>query len=202
MEDGHPSTRTKRLSKKLSWLLRHGATEAGLPMDAAGWVAVADVLRIIEIDDATLDELIRTNRKQRLQRTGDRVRACQGHSDGVPVTREALEASWTRYTAERAWHGTHVDAIEGIAERGISARARTHVHLAAELDSVVGKRANVHVMLGVSIPALRERGLDAFEAPNGVVLVREVPTECIVELRAQTKRARAREAELRGMFGL
>ena len=30
-------------SKKLSWLLRHGAEEAGVAMDAAGWVAVTGV---------------------------------------------------------------------------------------------------------------------------------------------------------------
>jgi RNA:NAD 2'-phosphotransferase (TPT1/KptA family) len=33
-------------SKKLSWLLRHGAGEAGLEMDAAGWAEVADVRRV------------------------------------------------------------------------------------------------------------------------------------------------------------
>ena len=35
-----PKTLT-RLSMKLSWLLRHGAAEAGVPMDAAGWVPEA-----------------------------------------------------------------------------------------------------------------------------------------------------------------
>ena len=191
-----------RHSKKLSWLLRHGATEAGIAMDAAGWVAVDDVLRLLKLKDDELEEIIRTNRKRRIQREGDRVRACQGHSDGVPVTQEALEASWSTYSSELAWHGTHVEAVESIATQGILAQARTHVHLAAALDSIVGKRANVHVMLGVSTERLRQRDLGVFEAPNGVVLVREVPAECIVELRAQTKRARARETELRALFSL
>lgn len=191
-----------RHSKKLSWLLRHGATEAGITMDAAGWVSVGDVLRFLGVDEDTLGEIIRTNRKQRIQREGDRVRACQGHSDGVPVTHEALEASWSTFTSPLAWHGTNVEAVESIAEHGILAQARTHVHLAAALDSVVGKRANVHVMLGVSTERLRELGHEVFEAPNGVVLVRRVPAECIVQLRAQTKRARAREDELRALFAI
>lgn len=169
-------------------------------MDAAGWVSVGDLLSTLRIDEATLDEIISTNRKRRIQRDGDRVRACQGHSDGVPVTQDALEASWSKYAAERAWHGTNVDAVKSIAERGILAGSRTHVHLAAELDSVVGKRANVHVMLGVSISALAKRSIRTFVAPNGVVLARSVPAQCIVELRAQTKRARSAEAELRALF--
>lgn len=189
-----------RQSKKLSWLLRHGAIEAKIEMDAAGWVSVHDVLRFLAIDEDTLNEIIRTNRKQRIQRQGDRVRACQGHSDGVPVTQDALEASWSTFGSALAWHGTNVDVVQSIAEQGILAQARTHVHLAAQLDSVVGKRANVHVMLGVSTERLREHGHEVFEAPNGVVLVRRVPADCIVELRAQTKRARAREAELRALF--
>lgn len=170
-------------------------------MDAAGWVLVADVLETLKIRESDLDEIIRTNRKQRIQREGERVRACQGHSDGVPVTREALEESWSFYPGALAWHGTRIDAVESIAKQGVLAQARTHVHLAAALDSVVGKRSNVHVMLGVSTDALRDdHGLEVFEAPNGVVLVRHVPADCIVEVRAQTRRARAREDELRALF--
>ncbi len=187
-------------SKKLSWLLRHGATEAGLAMDAAGWVMVADVLETLNIRESDLDEIIRTNRKQRIQREGERVRACQGHSNGVPVTQDALEASWSLYEGSLAWHGTNVDVVENIAKQGVLAQSRTHVHLAAALDSVVGKRSNVHVMLGVSVEALRGQGIEVFEAPNGVVLVRYVPANCIVQVRAQTKRARAREAEFRALF--
>ena len=76
-----------RRSKKLSWLLRHGAREVGLPMDAAGWVSVPEVLRALSITRAQLEHAVATNRKRRLQLDGERVRACQGHSaDGTPVT--------------------------------------------------------------------------------------------------------------------
>lgn len=190
-----------RKSKKLSWLLRHGAGREGLPMDAAGWVPVDDVLRRLRLDRGTLAEVVRRNNKNRLEWQGERIRCCQGHSlDGMPVTQAALEASWSPWAGGVVWHGTHVDAVEPIAREGIVPGRRTHVHLAPELNSVVGKRAAVHVMLAVDPARMAEHGVDLYEAPNGVVLTRYVPPACIVELRASTRRARAREDALRALL--
>ena len=47
-----------RKSKHLSWLLRHGARESGLPMDAAGWCAVDDVLQRTGLARAELEEVV------------------------------------------------------------------------------------------------------------------------------------------------
>ena len=88
---------TVRQSKKLSWLLRHGAQQAGLAMDEAGWAAVPDVLRIARMSHRQLRTCVAENNKKRLQLEGDRVRCTQGHSlDGMPVTLEGLEASWAQ----------------------------------------------------------------------------------------------------------
>ena len=84
-----------RASHALSALLRHGAHEAKLAMDAAGWAAIDDVLRAAHLDRATLDTVVRENNKSRLEVRGERIRACQGHSlKNMPVTLEALEDSW------------------------------------------------------------------------------------------------------------
>lgn len=196
--------RTRRESKRLSWLLRHGANEAGVSMDAAGWVAVADVLRALGLSRADLELAVRENDKRRLELAGDRVRACQGHSTaGTPVTAEALEASWTeRLSAAPVWHGTASAALAGIAERGILPIARTHVHLAEALTSKVGKRANVDVMLKIDALRLREAGISVFAAPNGVLLARQVPRAAIVDLTPMTRRARGEEATLRALLSL
>src|SRR4051794_5142943 len=135
-------------SKKLSWLLRHGAPSEGIAMDAAGWVAVADVLRALALTRDELASVVELNTKSRLDLRGERIRASQGHStEGMPVTHDALEASWERFIGEGPlWHGTAVDALPGIAREGIVPQARTHVHLTDALDSKVGKRASVDVM--------------------------------------------------------
>lgn len=177
---------TIRLSKRLSWLLRHGAGEAGLDMDAAGWTPVAQVLTALKISHADLEEAVRRNDKGRLQLVGDRVRACQGPSlEGMPVTRAALEATWVMVTPSRSlWHGTSVASVAGIAAGGLLPGRRSHVHLAADADARVGKRARVDLLLEVSPRELAEHGLHIFQAPNGVLLVRHVPVTCIVAVRA------------------
>lgn len=196
--------RVSETSKQLSWLLRHGAGEEGLAMDAAGWVAVADVLRKLHINRAHLDQVVAENNKSRLEvrdggERGEEIRACQGHSrEGLPVTPEALEASWEPYAgAGPLWHGTGADAVASIAREGIHAAGRTHVHLAEGVDSKVGKRAQVDVLLEVSVEALRAAGLGIFRSSNGVVLVRRVPPSCLVGLRGQTRAGQARADELR-----
>ncbi len=196
--------RTSPSNTRISWLLRHGAREARLSMDEAGWAPIGEVLRALRIDREALDGIVSQNNKARFDVEGDRIRASQGHSlDGMPVTREALEASWAIYKGEdRIWHGTHVEAIEGIAREGIHSGQRTHVHLARGLDSTVGKRHNVHVMLAVSVERLRKAGLEVYESPNGVILTRSVPADCIVHLRAISQRAQAQQRALQATLNL
>ncbi|WP_437736141.1 RNA 2'-phosphotransferase [Sorangium sp. So ce1335] len=184
-------------SKKLSWLLRHGAPSLGIAMDDAGWVAVDDVLGALGMTRSRLDEVVANNTKNRLELRGDRVRASQGHSrEGMPVTLAGLEASWEEVHVDAPiWHGTSVDAVRGIARDGIRPAARTHVHCTDALDSAVGKRARVDVMLEISPARLRTRGIRVFRSQNGVILARQVPVGCVVGLVPIAARAQ-REAEV------
>jgi putative RNA 2'-phosphotransferase len=191
-------------SKKLSWLLRHGAGETGIEMDAAGWVSIADVLRVLHMGRAALEDAVENNNKSRLEVRGARIRACQGHSlAGMPVTQEALEASWELVDgADPVWHGTRIAAISGIAREGILPGQRTHVHLAEAIDSTVGKRAGVDLMLEVSPARLQARGILLHRSPNGVILARTVPADCIVGLEPMIDRAARQAASLRATLGL
>ena len=194
--------RNTETSKRLSWLLRHGAPSEGIAMDAAGWVAVADVLRALRLTRAELAEVVELNTKSRLDLRGEQIRASQGHStEGMPVTHDALEASWARFVGEGPiWHGTAVESLPGIAREGIVPQARTHVHLASALDSKVGKRASVHVMIEVSVARLGELGIGVFQSQNGVLLARRVPVAAIAGIRALTARAKQNEPALRALF--
>lgn len=190
-------------SKKLSWLLRHGAGEAGLEMDAAGWAEIEDVRRVLHMGRDALEAAVRDNTKARLEVRGKRIRACQGHSlQGMPVTCDALEATWAVYEGgAHVFHGTRIAALQGIAREGILPGERTHVHLAEAVDSTVGKRAAVDVMLAVAPAKLRDRGIGLHQSPNGVLLARRVPPSCIVGLVPMVDRARRQELHLRSLFG-
>lgn len=151
-------------------------------MTPDGWALIEDVCALLQMDRTALDLAVEQNDKARLQVDGDRIRACQGHSsDGMPVTREALENSWRRVTpAELLWHGTNLAVLDVILREGLRPGRRTHVHLAPATDSHVGKRSRVDVLLGVDPGKL---GQPVFEAPNGVLLVRSVPPEAISQVR-------------------
>ncbi len=196
--------KTRQLSKRLSWLLRHGARETGIAMDAAGWVSVADAMAHADLTRAQLEEVVHTNTKRRIQLDGERVRACQGHSlSGTPVTLDALEASWTRWTGgEPLFHGTFRGAVEGIAKDGLRPQKRTHVHLAPDMDSPVGKRSGVGLVLEIDPAICRGRGQPIFEAPNGVILVRAVPRAAIVALHPVSRNAKKQAEALRATLGL
>lgn len=151
-------------------------------MDAAGWVAINDLLAHVEASRQEVEACVATNPKRRFQIRGSEVRATQGHSTaGTPVTVAALEASWTRVArTQPLYHGTRAETVPTVEASGaLRPMARTHVHLADAPDAVVGKRANVDVLLVVDPTRLAAAGLAVFRSPNGVYLVREVPWGCI-----------------------
>lgn len=192
-------------SKRVSWLLRHGAPERGIAMDPAGWVAVGDVLRELRLSEQRLDAVVAQNDKARFERSGDRIRATQGHSalGGEGVSLEALEASWLHHAGdEPIFHGTSVEAAFSIAKDGILSQKRSHVHLAPSATSKVGKRWNVDVLLEVSPARVRAHGLPLFQSPNGVVLARRIPPGCVVGVAPLTRKAQGALQNLRAAFAL
>jgi putative RNA 2'-phosphotransferase len=200
-----PDKHTVAASKQLSWLLRHGAGEAKVTLDAEGWATIESVLHALAMSRELFDRAVDTNEKKRFEIAGDRVRACQGHSEGVSgVTTESLEQSWDKLSTFEGlvWHGTHVGAIEGIAIEGVRPISRTHVHLAQSLDATVGKRANVDFMLGVSLEALAQSGQSIWTSANGVVLVRAVSVAAIVAVEAFSKVGQTKLAWAKSLFSI
>ena len=82
---------TVKLSKQLSWLLRHGGPSAGLTVDSRGFAKVADILQRPDFSRVTLEQIraiVATNSKQRFALDTDvdgglLIRANQGHSFAV-----------------------------------------------------------------------------------------------------------------------
>jgi putative RNA 2'-phosphotransferase len=192
-------------SKKLSWILRHKAKKLGLDVCKMGWVQVSELLKYIHISKGELGELVLKDRKQRFEfqdESQQMIRACQGHSMTHMQKTDDLETSWTLYplTEGIVWHGTNFEAAKIIAQEGIKAQSRTHVHLASELNSTVGKRAQVSFMLGINIGQLLQSGQQIYQSSNGVLLVRYIPVNCITEIKAMTKKAHKQIEELLSLY--
>jgi putative RNA 2'-phosphotransferase len=167
--------RTK-LSKFLSFVLRHEPGAIGITLDHQGWVEIATLLAQCkehrkEISRSMLDEVVKTSPKQRfaISEDGLRIRASQGHS--VEVGYEAA------VPPEVLFHGTVADRIDSIRLRGLLRMERHHVHLSADFTTAktVGERRGKPVVLRVLAGKMHQDGHSFYLSANGVWLTEAVP---------------------------
>lgn len=172
-----------RLSKFLSYVLRHRPDAIGLELDDGGWVEVEALLRLGRVDGkaitrAELDEVVATNAKQRFafSEDGARIRASQGHSVDVELGYEAA------VPPAELFHGMVARALDGIRARGLLRMRRHHVHLSADRETAarVGQRRGAAVVLGVRAGAMHDAGFAFFVSDNGVWLTEHVPVAFLV----------------------
>ena len=173
-----PATTLLRLSKTLSYLLRHKPEQFGLQLDAQGWCEVEALLAAFAaqgtpLTRATLQEVVEKNDKQRFAFSDDgaRIRASQGHS-------LAVELDYTpQLPPEQLFHGTADRFLPAILQEGLQKRQRHHVHLSADADTAtrVGQRHGKPVVLVVEAGAMQAAGYVFFRSANGVWLTEEVP---------------------------
>ncbi|XP_070070431.1 tRNA 2'-phosphotransferase 1 isoform X2 [Drosophila takahashii] len=130
-----------QLSKKLSWLLRHGAKTEGISIGSDGFVGVTELQEHPRYRSFTLEklqEIASADSKQRYtlrwnpERGDHEIRANQGHSLAV-VESEAggLERITRVEQIPLAVHGTYYRHWEAIRLQGLSRMSRNHVHFAS-----------------------------------------------------------------------
>ncbi|MCW2779120.1 MAG: phosphotransferase KptA/Tpt1 [Frankiales bacterium] len=160
-----------RLSRPLSFLLRHRPDAAGLVLDPAGWTAVGPVLVALGCDRATLEQLVREDAKQRYALEADRIRAQQGHSVAVDLGLSPQRPP------EVLWHGTAERSLPAVLQQGLLPRKRTHVHLSPDPATArqVGARHGRPAVLRVDAAAAWRAGRVFLLTGNGVWLTSAVP---------------------------
>ena len=168
-----------RISRRLSYVLRHDPASVGLTLDAQGWVAVDDLLAALALSRAELDAVVAGNDKRRYAvRPGpsgrDEIRASQGHSVPVDLDLEAVPPPPVLY------HGTSAAALPSIRARGLERGGRHHVHLSPDVTTahaVGGRRRGEVAILAVDAAAMAAAGHLFYRSANGVWLTDHVPPE-------------------------
>lgn len=169
-----------RISKTLSYWLRHKPEDGALTLDAQGWAETDAVLTALSRDGLpgdfeTLLAVIEQNDKQRFELSPDvaSIRARQGHSVEVD-----LALTPTTPPAE-LYHGTVQRFLDAIMAQGLSKMRRHHVHLSAEIETArrVGVRRGEAVILIVNAKAMADGGALFFVTENGVWLTENVPAQ-------------------------
>lgn len=174
-------SRTK-ISKFLSYVLRHRPDAIGLQLDKSGWVEI-DVLLVQcaahqrPISTEELIEVVAKNPKQRFALSGDgtKIRANQGHSVDVELSYRP------QLPPEFLFHGTVEKFLPAIRRQGLLRMQRHHVHLSADEGTAkeVGRRRGTPVVLRIRALEMQQRSFVFYLSTNGVWLTEEVPPEFI-----------------------
>ncbi|MEE6516234.1 hypothetical protein FKM82_025522 [Ascaphus truei] len=169
-----------RLSKLLSYALRHGAVTLGLPMGTDGFVPLSSLLPLPQFSSFSRDDVERvvcTNDKQRFstRRSGPEgvleIRANQGHSLQVEVDLTPLGAE----LPHQALHGTYLRHWPSILRGGLSRMKRTHIHLSTELPGegggvISGLRSDCEVAIFIDLQKAVADGISFYWSCNRVLL--------------------------------
>lgn len=163
-------------SRYLSLILRHKPEAAGITLDEHGWANVSELIagvrRTRPFDMEMLEEIVRTDEKQRYSFSDDKllIRANQGHS--IPVDVELPVA----VPPEFLYHGTGKKYISSIDAQGLLPRSRLYVHLSpdAETAKTVGSRHGQPVVYTVLSGKMAEDGITFYRSVNGVWLTKAV----------------------------
>ena len=158
-------------------ILRHKPEAAGVTLDRHGWADVDELIagvgRTHPLTREILEEIVRTDEKQRYSFNEDhtRIRANQGHS--VPVDVELEEAKPPEYL----YHGTGEKYVASIDGQGLIHKNRLYVHLSAEYETAVkvGSRHGKPVVYRIDAGRMHADGFTFYRSVNGVWLTRSVP---------------------------
>lgn len=164
-------------SKLISLVLRHKPEALGLTMDSHGWVDTQALIEKLNakqpFDMDMLEEIVRTDNKQRYSFNADKtcIRANQGHS--IPVDLELLPQEPPKVL----YHGTATRFSGSIEQEGLKPMQRQYVHLSALLETAltVGKRHGKPLIYEVDAEAMRKAGFLFYCSENGVWLTAAVP---------------------------
>ncbi|KAJ7483309.1 KptA family-domain-containing protein [Mycena latifolia] len=180
----HPGQdpREVRISRELSYILRHGAKSEGLPIRPDGYADVDVLLRhrsFRGVDFSTLESVVKNDPKQRYHLLYEPrpdstrswwIRANQGHS------MSDISLDMKRITSIKeipmAVHGTTMKAWEIISKQGLSRMSRNHIHLAQGVVGAVtsGMRSSSEVMIFIDVERALEEDIKFYLSRNGVVL--------------------------------
>lgn len=174
-----------KLSVFISLILRHKPETINISLDEHGWANVNELIDGINSSDhyninmEILEEIVRTDNKQRYSFNEDKtlIRANQGHS--IPVDVELEE----KVPPEFLYHGTAEKYVESIDKNGLIPKSRLYVHLSKDKETAVnvGKRHGDVVLYMIASGAMFEDGYAFYKSVNGVWLTKEVPIKYLMK---------------------
>lgn len=168
----------ERISRFLTYLLRHRPKEYPLVFDKRGFVEWHDVVELVQerFYDVTEDDIravVTDSEKKRFELEGDKVRATYGHSFPVDLGEEVIEPP------DKLYYGTARDLAQSMLRNGLKPRDRQYVHLsisAEEAESVARRHDPNPAILVVDAQGAHDEGV-RFHPSGPLYLVEAVPAK-------------------------
>ncbi|MEP3889045.1 MAG: RNA 2'-phosphotransferase [Hellea sp.] len=167
-----------RISKLLSYVLRHKPESIGLTLDAQGWANIDELVSKsskVRMTREDISRVVRGNDKQRfiISDDGNLIRANQGHSIKVDLGLKPVSPP------DSLFHGTATRFWPSIQVEGLKKMNRQHVHLSEDEETAakVGVRHGKLQILTVDCRAMVAAGHIFYVSENGVWLTETVPPQ-------------------------
>lgn len=169
-----------RISRFLSYVLRHDPGSVGLSLDREGWADIPELIRAARANGMRLEmgdvwHTVRSCPKQRFSLSADRlrIRANYGHSVEIDLGLQPAIPPSVLY------HGTASRSLRSIREKGLQPRGRQYVHLSPDWETAkaVGSRHGRPVVLRVEAGRMHQDGLRFHYSPGGTWLTDRVPVD-------------------------
>jgi putative RNA 2'-phosphotransferase len=172
-----------KLSKFLSFVLRHHPERYNLELDDEGFTTLSALMGAIkntrhswaEVKD--IEKIIAEGERRRFEIKGDKIRALYGHSVKVKI-----ENSFCPKGA--LYHGTAPEKLSKILTDGLSPMGRQFVHLSKDKETAfkVGERRHPNpVILEIDAEEACKSGIQFFDRDE-VILSEKIPPEFIKPL--------------------
>ncbi len=175
----------ERLSRFLSYVLRHRPDKFGLALDDEGFLLISNLLTAIQkldhwkwVSHEHIALLLEKSGKKRFEIQGTKIRTIYGHSYG-----SAIEYKKT-VPPMYLFHGTARSSRAGIEQRGLVPMKRKYVHLSTSFDDAfrVGlRRDSKPLVYKVSALRAHEEGVEFFRAGD-LFLAKTIPRKYLEQM--------------------
>ncbi len=173
-----------KLSKEISYALRHAPWEYELELDDEGFVPIDQLLHSLnssheydrEITKEDLEHIIEHSDKKRHEIVGEKIRALYGHSTPIKIEKTPS------IPPDILYHGTAKRFLDSIMKDGLLPMKRQYVHLSVDTDmaTLVGKRRDSDpVILEIDAESASNDGIKFYIGNDKVWLCDKMPAKYI-----------------------
>jgi len=172
-----------KLSKEVSYALRHAPWEYELELDDEGWVDIKQLLSSLhecrewqDLSEQDLHVMIVKSDKKRHEISGEKIRALYGHSTPQRIMKEP------NAPPEILYHGTARRFVQAIKGKGLLPKKRQYVHLSIDPETAlqVGiRRDEIPILLRIQALEAYKEGVKFYIGNDKVWLADIVPSKYI-----------------------